>query len=73
VICVTHQAAVAARAHQHWSVAKSLSKGQVKTSLLELGQQKRIEEVARMLGGEASVASCAHAEVMLADGLLKTG
>lgn len=73
VICVTHQAAVAARAHQHWSVAKSLNKGQVKTSLLELGQQKRIEEVARMLGGEASAASCAHAEVMLADGLLKAG
>lgn len=72
VICVTHQAAVAARAHQHWSVAKSLSKGQVKTALLELSQQKRIEEVARMLGGEASAASCAHAEVMLADGLLKT-
>lgn len=73
VICVTHQAAVAARAHQHWSVAKSLSKGQVKTSLLQLDQPKRIEEVARMLGGEASAASCAHAEVMLADGLRKTG
>jgi len=73
VICVTHQAAVAARAHQHWSVAKSLGKNGVKTSLLALGQQKRIEEVARMLGGEASAASCAHAEVMLADGLLKTG
>lgn len=73
VICVTHQAAVAARAHQHWSVAKSLNKGQMKTALLELGRQKRIEEVARMLGGEASAASCAHAEVMLADGLLKTG
>jgi len=73
VICVTHQAAVAARAHQHWSVAKSLNKGQVKTSLLELEPQKRIEEVARMLGGEASAASCAHAEVMLADGLKKAG
>lgn len=73
VICVTHQAAVAARAHQHWVVAKTLGKGQVKTSLTELGQQKRVEEVARMLGGEPSEASCAHAQVMLTEALRKAG
>ena len=72
VICVTHQAAVAARAHHHWRVMKAIRKGQVATSLLELGQQTRVEEVARMLGGESSEESCAHARRMLASELRKS-
>lgn len=68
VICVTHQAAVAARAHHHWFVMKNISRGKVATALVELGHQDRIDEVARMIGGEQTSASRAHAEDMLKAG-----
>ena len=73
VICVTHQASVAAKAHQHLFVAKAIhkdvaSKRCVKTTLMTLGEQDRIDEVARMISGQQSVESRAHAQVMLKAG-----
>jgi DNA repair protein RecN (Recombination protein N) len=73
VICVTHQASVAAKAHQHLFVTKAIHKdGQgkraVKTTLMTLGEQDRINEVARMMGGQQTDESRAHAEVMLKTG-----
>jgi len=73
VICVTHQASVAAKAHQHLFVTKGIHKDPankrgVKTSLMTLGEQDRINEVARMIGGQQSVESRAHAQVMLKTG-----
>jgi DNA repair protein RecN (Recombination protein N) len=70
VICVTHQASVAAKAHQHLFVTKAIhqdaqGKRGVKTTLMALGEQDRINEVARMIGGQQTAESRAHAEVML--------
>jgi len=67
VLCVTHQPQVASQGHQHLYVSKSSGKDSTATRLTLLDRQERIEEVARMLGGEdLSEQSLAHAEKMLA-------
>jgi len=73
VICVTHQASVAAKAHQHLFITKGIHKDSankrcVKTSLMTLGEQDRIDEVARMISGQQTAESRAHAQVMLKTG-----
>ncbi|GAA0206566.1 DNA repair protein RecN [Kangiella japonica] len=51
ILCVTHQAQVAAQGHQHLMVAKSQDKKSTQTELQELGTEQRVEELARMIGG----------------------
>jgi DNA repair protein RecN (Recombination protein N) len=53
VLCVTHLAAIAARAHHHVRVAKSVRAGRTRVSVGALDGDTRVREVARMLGGEA--------------------
>ncbi|WP_299941797.1 DNA repair protein RecN [uncultured Microbulbifer sp.] len=65
VICVTHLAQVAARAHRHYLVEKHADSESAFVALRELSGGKRREEIARMLGGEPTAQSLAHAEEML--------
>ncbi len=66
VLCVTHQAAVAAKAHQHITVSKAVTRGKTRTCLHTLADEERVDEVARMIGGaHMCEQSRAHAEVML--------
>lgn len=65
VICVTHQPTVAAKAHHHVVVTKSIAKGKIRTTLAELEHAERVHEVARMMGGAPNTESCAHAELLL--------
>jgi DNA repair protein RecN (Recombination protein N) len=66
VICVTHLAQVASKAHQHLQVSKTLDKSSAQTTLLSLNGQEKIEEIARMLGGvEITPQSLDHAQAML--------
>lgn len=51
VLCVTHLAQVAASAHHQWSVSKQEQQGQMTSQVRCLGNEDRIEEIARMLGG----------------------
>jgi DNA repair protein RecN (Recombination protein N) len=51
IFCVTHQAQVAASAHQHFQVSKFTTNGETFSAILELDTQGRIDETARMLGG----------------------
>lgn len=51
VLCVTHLPQVAAQADWHWQVSKSGTSGVVTSSIEVLDAVKRVEEVARMLGG----------------------
>lgn len=51
VLCVTHLPQVAAQAHHHQRVSKSVSDGQTVTGLEDLDETQRVEEIARMLGG----------------------
>ncbi|GAB2508436.1 DNA repair protein RecN [Microbulbifer agarilyticus] len=65
VICVTHLAQVAARAHRQYLVEKHSDGEAAFVALRELKDAERSAEVARMLGGEATAQSLAHAEEML--------
>ena len=66
VLCVTHQAQVASKGHQHLFVSKATSKNSVSTRLQQLDDGDKIEEIARMLGGIAITdQTLAHAKEML--------
>lgn len=65
VLAVTHLAQVAACAHHHLLVSKSLQGGQTTSDIRPVGDDTRVQEVARMLGGAVSDTSLAHARAML--------
>ncbi len=52
VLCVTHLAPIAAYAAHHLLVEKRVSRGATRTSVAVLDEAARVEELARMLGGE---------------------
>ena len=51
IICVTHLPQVAAQGHSHLRVSKTADKDKALAALSRLDEQKRVEEIARMLGG----------------------
>jgi DNA repair protein RecN (Recombination protein N) len=65
VIVVTHLAQVAAFADRHVVVSKSVDGERAATTAVEVSGTDRIAEVARMLSGSDSEASCAHASELL--------
>ncbi len=67
VLCVTHLPQVAACADTHCRVTKKTRKSEVGTELAQLGNAERVEELARMLGGQDVTAKTrAHAKELLA-------
>ena len=66
VLAVTHLAQVAACAHQHLVVAKAVHEGQTTSDIREVRDEVRTTEIARMLGGQITDTSRAHAQAMLA-------
>lgn len=73
VLCVTHQAQVAAQGHQHLQVSKKSSQGTTHTAVKLLNQDARIEEIARMIGGmHITEQTRSHAREMLALAQAKT-
>ncbi len=56
VFCVTHLPQVAAQGDEQWSVTKS-ARGRVQSAVTKLDRSARIEELARMLGGEEITAT----------------
>ena len=52
VLAVTHLPQVAACGAQHWQVSKHSDDGQTVSTIRELEGSARVEEIARMLGGE---------------------
>lgn len=67
VLCVTHLPKVAARGDHHFQVAKSPDgEGGTVSSVFALDSARRVEEVARMLGGlEITATTRRHAKEML--------
>ena len=66
VLAVTHLAQVAACADQHLLVAKALSDGQTLSDVTPIVGEARVNELARMMGGEhAGETSRAHARALL--------
>ncbi len=52
VICITHQAAIAARAERHLAVRKTTRQGRTLASAVELDGENRIVELAGMMGDD---------------------
>ena len=66
VLCVTHLAPIAAYAGQHLLVEKRVARGATRTSVTLLPATARVDELARMLGGErVTEASRRHARELL--------
>lgn len=68
VLAVTHLPQVAACADHHLLVSKAAAKGQVSSQVRNVAGEERVNEIARMLGGEKlSATTLAHAREMLGD------
>ena len=66
VLCVTHLPQVASQAHQHLQVSKLTGDKTTCTRIRALDTQERVEEIARMLGGQKiTKATRDHAQEML--------
>lgn len=69
VFVITHLAQIAARADHQLRVEKMEREGTTITRLVELDEEERVRELARMLGGDAeSAVSLQHARELLAGG-----
>ena len=67
ILCVTHLPQVAAQAHRHLHVAKESSEAGSMTSVNMLDEEKRVHEIARMLGGiQLTRKTLDHAREMVA-------
>ncbi len=68
VICVTHQAQIAALADSHFLISKSVRDNRTYTDIKLLNYDGRLNELARILGGvEISDTALAHAEKLMND------
>jgi DNA repair protein RecN (Recombination protein N) len=66
VLCVTHLPQVAAKANQHLSVAKRQQADSTVSHIERLDRARRVEEIARMLGGvEITATTRRHARELL--------
>jgi DNA repair protein RecN (Recombination protein N) len=66
VLCVTHQLQIARYADAHFLVNKDVVNGRTLTNVVELDEQGRIEELARMIGGSEVTASARkHAKELI--------
>ena len=74
VLAVTHLPQVAACANHHLLVSKATAKGQVSSQVRNVSGEERVNEIARMLGGEKlSATTLAHAREMLGTSPQPTG
>ncbi len=65
VLCVTHLAQIAAQAHHHLLIEKSVHDGRTYTAVRSLDRAGREDELARIIGGEVTAASREAAREML--------
>lgn len=66
VLCITHLPQVAVFGKTHFAVIKEVVNGRTRTLISRLGQDERVEEVARMLGGrDLTSVTLKHAREML--------
>jgi len=64
VICITHLAQLASRGASHFYIEKNVVGDRTVTTVTPLTEEERVEEIARMLGGQ-SESALAHARTLL--------
>ena len=66
IICITHLPQIAKFGAQHFQISKHVSDGRTRTDIRPLSPDQRVEEIARMLGGEKITdATLSHARELL--------
>lgn len=66
VICITHLAQIAKFGHHHFSIEKQIIDGRTTTLIKELSIDERVDEIARMIGGQTiTEATINHARELL--------
>ena len=66
IICITHLAPIASKGDSHFQVKKVVQNGRTQTLMVELGEEERLKEIARLLAGKViSDQAMAHAKEML--------
>ena len=66
VLCITHLPQIAAFADQHFLIEKTERQGRTQTTVRQMADTERIQEIARMLSGAVlSETSLKHAEALL--------
>jgi DNA repair protein RecN (Recombination protein N) len=74
VLCITHLPQIAAYADAHFGIDKRVERGRTRATVARLDDRGRVEELARMLGGEAvSDGLRASAREMLRERALRLG
>ncbi len=70
VLCVTHQAQIAALADHHFKISKTVSDGKTYTKVSPLDHEGRRDELARIIGGvEMTPATLNYAEELLSQNI----
>jgi DNA repair protein RecN (Recombination protein N) len=65
VICITHLPQIAAMADAHYYIYKEVKENRTRSNIVQLSEEERVEELARMYGGAEVAAACEHAAAML--------
>jgi len=66
IICITHLAPIASKGNSHFQVKKTVHEGRTQTRMVELNEDGRLKEIARLLAGKViSDQALAHAREML--------
>ncbi len=66
IICITHLAQIASRGNAHFYIEKQIAKNRTTTSVKLLGNEERVTEIARMIGGaEMTETVLKHARELL--------
>ncbi|MDG6772728.1 DNA repair protein RecN [Thiomicrorhabdus sp. ZW0627] len=73
ILSITHLAQVASHGHSHLHISKQTEGEQTFTQVVELDEQGRVEELARMMGGlKITDQTLSHAQEMLKDAQQKS-
>ncbi len=62
VICITHQANIAAKGDYNYYISKKIDGGRTLTNIKQLNEEETIKEIARISSGEYSKAALEHAK-----------
>jgi DNA repair protein RecN (Recombination protein N) len=65
VICITHLPQIAALGDNHHTVVKDVRKSRTETRISRLSGEERVDEIARMSGGQLTDAARAHARELM--------
>jgi DNA repair protein RecN (Recombination protein N) len=69
VLCITHLPQIARFGHHHFRISKHVTSGRTVTRISFLNRSERVEEIARMLGGERiTETTIKHAKELIQDG-----